>query len=344
VRQARLAAAGEWYVARERFARASSRAGPDCLGGEKRLALEGLSEVETGWLERTGQLLLAAGQQDLSTQLALVRSQVEAARVQAAQTLNALETIPKAPLPLPEETQAELGRLGVACGQSLDAVAKWLAEGAGRADQAVAETRVALSEAQSAMIKLERASAVWKQYDITLGEYEENEAGRRRQYEAWNRVAQAVQSHLDQTAGCARARILSLVNRFARRILGVEEVSIDPHGRVLTGGRSPALLSASQAWLLGVAVMAAIAVRAKAPILILDGADILDDQNKVALIRWLMTEICPHFAHTILLSTARGDQRDKDPLPFNATKWWLQAGELSRCGLASGLATSVPSG
>ena len=78
------------------------------------------------------------------------------------------------------------------------------------------------------------------------------------------------------------------MNRFARRILGVEEVSIDPHGRVLTGGRSPALLSASQAWLLGVAVMAAIAVRAKAPVLVLDGADILVDQNKVALIRWLM--------------------------------------------------------
>ena len=150
------------------------------------------------------------------------------------------------------------------------------------------------------MIKLERASAVWKQYVTTLAEYEESEVGRRRQYEAWNRVAQAVQSHLDQTAGCARARILSLVNRFARRILGVEEVSIDPQGRVLTGGRSPALLSASQAWLLGVAVMAAIAVRAKAPILVLDGADILDDQNKVALVRWLMTEICPNFAHTIL--------------------------------------------
>jgi AAA domain len=75
VRRARLAAAREWYVAQERFARASSRAGPDCLGGEKRLALERLSEIETGWLERTGQLLLATGQQDLSTQLALVRSQ-----------------------------------------------------------------------------------------------------------------------------------------------------------------------------------------------------------------------------------------------------------------------------
>jgi hypothetical protein len=195
------------------------------------------------------------------------------------------------------------------------------------------------------MIKLERASAVWKQYLITLAEYEESEVGRRRQYDAWKRVAQAVQSHLDQTAGCARAQILSLVNRFARRILGVEEVSIDPHGRVLTGGRSAALLSSSQAWLLGVAVMAAIAVRAKAPVLVLDGADILDDQNKVALIRWLMTEICPNFAHTVLLSTARGDQRDKGSLPFNATKWWLQKGELSRCGgFASGLAPSAPSG
>ena len=141
MRRARLAAAGEWYVAQERFARASSRAGPDRLGGEKRLALEGLLEVETGWLEQTGQLLLAAGQQDLSTQLALVRSQVEAARVQAAQTLNALETIPQSPVTVVRRNpQAELRRLGVACRQSLDAVAQRLAEGAGRADQAVAGT------------------------------------------------------------------------------------------------------------------------------------------------------------------------------------------------------------
>jgi hypothetical protein len=41
-----------------------------------------------------------------------------------------------------------------------------------RADKAVAETRVALSEAQSTMIKLERAIAVWTQYGLALTEYE----------------------------------------------------------------------------------------------------------------------------------------------------------------------------
>jgi hypothetical protein len=149
----------------------------------------------------------------------------------------------------------------------LEAVMQTLLDPESRADKAVAETRVALSEAQSTMIKLERAIAVWTQYELALTEYEVRETG---------------------------------------RLLGTEEVFfIDPQGRLFTGRLLPALLSASQAWLLGVAVMAAIAARAKAPILVLDGADILDDRNKITLIKWVLAEICPHFSHTLLLSTAR---------------------------------------
>jgi hypothetical protein len=101
---------------------------------------------------------------------------------------------------------------------------------------------VYLSEAQSTMIKLERATAVWTQYEFALAEYEDREHGRRRQCDAWSRVAQAVQSHLDQTAHCARVQLESLVKRFAKRLMGLEEVSIDPQGRLFTGGLSPALV------------------------------------------------------------------------------------------------------
>jgi hypothetical protein len=157
VRRARLAAAREWYVAQERFARASSRAGPHCLGGDKRLALERLSEVETGWLERTGQLLLAAGQQDLSTQLA--------GPLPGGSSQSSSRTNPQrirnnqAPRPLPEETEAETAPARRRLQTEFGCRGERLAEDAGRADQVVAETRVALSEAQSTMIKLERARA-----------------------------------------------------------------------------------------------------------------------------------------------------------------------------------------
>jgi hypothetical protein len=66
------------------------------------------------------------------------------------------------------------------------------------------------------------------------------------------------------------------------------------------------LLSGSEFWRLGAAVMGAIASRANAPILVLDGADILDDRNRIELLKWLLADICQNFAHTILLSTARG--------------------------------------
>jgi hypothetical protein len=111
---------------------------------------------------------------------------------------------------------------------------------------------------------------------------------------------------------------------------GVRQVSIDPHGRVLLQGMVRKLLSGSEFWRLGVAVMAAIASRAKAPILVLDGADILDDRNRIELLKWLLADIWPNFAHTILLSTARCDCRDKAALTFNATKWWMEDGDLSK--------------
>ena len=120
------------------------------------------------------------------------------------------------------------------------------------------------------------------------------------------------------------------MKKFAGRLLTKGQVSIDPHGRLLVGGLPPALLSGSEFWRLGVAVMAAIAAKAKSPVLVVDGADILDDKNKVNLIKWLLSEICPKFAHTVLLSTARGDERDKAPVPFNSTKWWMDSGELSK--------------
>ena len=59
------------------------------------------------------------------------------------------------------------------------------------------------------MIKLERASAV-ETVRHTWQSTRKARPGAGRNIEASKRVAQAVRSHLDQTAGCARARILSL--------------------------------------------------------------------------------------------------------------------------------------
>ena len=67
--------------------------------------------------------------------------------------------------------------------------------------------------------------------------------------------------------------------------------------------------SGSERWRVSICVMAAIASYLRSPILVLDGADILDDRNKVALVRFLLEKIVPHFAHTLLLTTIRGDGR-----------------------------------
>ena len=62
--------------------------------------------------------------------------------------------------------------------------------------QEMARRRMALSEAQSIVVKLERDAAIWEECEITIEKYKLAELDRRRQWEAWNRVYHAVESYL----------------------------------------------------------------------------------------------------------------------------------------------------
>jgi AAA domain len=328
-RKERLRKALEWYRAQENFEASMQEAQDDVLGAE-RLSLERLCKIELKSLIRTGQELKGAMREDLSDALALLQTEIEAAKEDASE---ALSMHPRAaiafrPEPLPETIQAELQRSEVTSRSSLEAILIRLDETP--FERQVRQTQQKLSEIQSAMIKLERNAALWDEYQIALGQHARSEMLRQQRRQAWNRVAQAVQSYLTQRSLCARDEIERMIKRCSKSLLGDDNVSVDPYGRLLVRGLCPSLLSASEIWRLGVGVMASIGSLAKSPILLVDGADILDDRNRITLIKWLLAEICPHFAHTILLSTARGDKRDRAPLAFNATQWWIEDGYLAK--------------
>jgi hypothetical protein len=111
-------------------------------------------------------------------------------------------------------------------------------------------------------------------------------------------------------------------------VLSGRRVALTGDGEITLDGRPLETASGSERWRVSICVMAAIAFYLKSPILVLDGADILDDQNKIALVRFLVRDIVPHFSHTLLLTTIRGDGRDERPLSFNANKWIIRGGTL----------------
>ena len=264
-RKERLVAAREWYGAQALFETSVKTGRNDCLQ-EKRLSLERLSRLDLRPLQRAGEELKAAMREDLVVPLRLLLSQIEAAKEEATRTLSdhPRGSSPEAPRPLPDETLTDLRRLGVNSRASLEAVLKGFSE-EGPIYQEMARSRMALSEAQSIVIKMERDAAIWKEYEITIEQYVVAEIERQRHWEAWDRVFQAVQTELNQTTVSARDEIERLVKKYSERLLGGDNVSIDPHGRVLVQGMVPKLLSGSEFWRLGVAVMAAIASRAKLP-------------------------------------------------------------------------------
>ena len=106
--------------------------------------------------------------------------------------------------------------------------------------------------------------------------------------------------------------------------MGGRRVALDSEGEITLDARPLDTASGSERWRVSICVMAAIALYLGSPILVLDGADILDDQNKVALVRFLARDIVPFFNHTLLLTTSRGDGR---AVSF-ASKWLIRGGAL----------------
>ncbi|HSW50648.1 MAG TPA: hypothetical protein VLH09_10760, partial [Bryobacteraceae bacterium] len=77
--------------------------------------------------------------------------------------------------------------------------------------------------------------------------------------------------------------------------------------------------SKSARWRAEVAIMTAIAVTLRSPVLLIDGADILDLKNRKAMISFLVAKVAPRFQHVILTTTAARTLEEETRLPADLT-------------------------
>jgi hypothetical protein len=171
----------------------------------------------------------------------------------------------------------------------------------------------------------------WKAYNDALPKYDDAVEKAKSAWAMWDKgvkYIQAAEREFMQNAGDSFGL---LVEDLGGIILQGRKLKVDLDKGIMLGEESVALLSMSTQWRVEVAVLAAIAITCKSPLLVLDGADILSEKNKGIFMQFLLDRIVPRFEHVLVTATMKGAYDEEKPLALtNVTKWLIRSGEVSR--------------
>ena len=213
-------------------------------------------------------------------------------------------------------------------------IEKLLSSSMTEANKAAASTSLAQGEHDACKEQLEamqRNRGAWDAYDRSLLVWEENKVKLAAEWDRWDRaakeIAQAEVEHVNK-AGDAFGK---MVAEFSGHMLQGRQVKVSWDEGIFLGPDHIDDLSDSTKWRIEVAVMAAVARTLRAPLLLLDGADILDDKNRGLVSNFLIQQIMPHFEHIIITSTPKTTvEEEKAPINEGISKWILEGGELTK--------------
>ena len=314
--------------------------------GERRVSLRGVANLCVSAMGGWGRQLADSGFSAEAEALAAVHKTVEAAVTHAKEMLAthpAPRTIGPEPVLRPE-TEARLQMLDE---YSLAGVENEISKVTHLKDALVTEERSAagvLASVQEEIDTLAAHNAQWTVYRSSIASLAETRYRIETEWNGWDALIKVLQAYQEQKRRAVQEKILGRVEEFGGSVLSGRRVALDTEGEITIDGRTLETASGSERWRISVCVMAAIAAYLRSPILVLDGADILDDRNKVALVRFLAEKIVPYFSHTLLLTTIRGDGRDEKPLSFDASKWIIKGGTLFKIAKAARQAQGVLAG
>lgn len=303
--------------------------------GDKRAPLGRLAEVDTTAIATLVEALRAADHQELAkTGDAFLRDVEEAKSSASTQLRNSPppKGAGKAPA-LSPETRARFDKLEH---QTVDHVTELLDRVATELKNAEASTTALtaqIADARTAADRTNQQIAAWAAYREAAANHTTECDRADGRWAAWDNLVKAIEAALGERQQNAASQFLRTVSDFARSILQNRELTVTEEGEMLLDGLPISTLSESTTWRVSICVMAAVARHSKSPLLVLDGADVLDGRNRPALMDFLRQEIVPHFRHVILLATAReslGVEKPFDP-KIGITKWLLDEGQLARC-------------
>jgi hypothetical protein len=191
--------------------------------------------------------------------------------------------------------------------------------------------RESLEAVKARRTQLTETVGAWKAFDEAEPSYVDACVRAREQWARWDNAAKKIKAAEEDFVRSQGAGFGDLVNRIGAPILQGRRITVDPVAGVSLGIEPMGDLSKSTRWRVEAAVCAAIAVTMKSPLLVLDGADILDDANRIEFITALIDGIAPLFKHTIVTVTRSDLEREKPLTTPGATKWLVRNGAITKC-------------
>jgi hypothetical protein len=301
--------------------------------GETRGVLAAVTSINTNGLDATANVLKGAGYLELSENLAWVSAEIKT-KVEAVKAkLTALPPPPK----LPPEPTIDDGIKALASSLNVS-TAKQAADMLAFAMTQDKELRkyyedLKAEHTASSYSKLLQNKGTWAAYNDALPKYDEAVEKAKDAWALWDRgvkYIQAAEREFMQNAGDSFGL---LVEELGGIILQGRKLKVDLDKGIMLGDESVSLLSLSTQWRVEVAVLAAIAITCKSPLLILDGADILSEKNKGVFMQFLLDRIVPRFEHVLVTATMKGTYEEEKPITLtNVNKWLIRSGEISKVG------------
>lgn len=195
----------------------------------------------------------------------------------------------------------------------------------------------AFAEQRQAQTNIDVANqqlGAWKSYEASIPAWEESNARLQAEWTRWDYAAKAIETAEIAHVNKAGDIFGNLVSEFSASILGGRKVKVSRDEGILLGPDRITDCSDSTRWRIEVAVMAAVGVLLKSPLLLVDGADILDPKNRQLVSNFLQTQIVPRFQHTIVTMTSNKKREEEPPSddPTRFTKYWVENGELTKIG------------
>lgn len=275
---------------------------------------------------------------DLSAEIQELRTKVVAVSETARVTL--LEnpvpaSLPAAPV-FPTESQSlydALQEAGITTAQDVRETLKAAESDLREATAAHAAAKSALDEVTEALEAMQRNMGAWGAYDAAIPEWDNNVEKIKAEWLRWDRMVKSVEEAEAAHLTSIGDQFGQIISDLSSAILNGRKVTINREEGIFLGPVPFRELSGSEAWRVELSICAAIARTLKSPLFVIDGADILDVNNKAALTQFLLERITPYFDHCIVTQTAVGRLEDEKPVPAgtgSVSKYILKDFQLTR--------------
>ncbi len=306
---------------------------------EKRDPLTKLVNANVNSVKALAQILMGAGYVDASCKVVNTIADIELA-IRGAKVMLLQYPLP---IPLPEPPILSAGAKatydslldgGITTQQQFHELLRSSTDITNACRTAEQEALSIKQQMQLIYDEAQRLRGAWDAYNDQLPLWDDAKAKAGAEWERWDFAGKAItQAEIDHVNKAGNA-FGEMVSEFSAYILNGKKVKISRDEGIFVGVDPIEECSESTRWRVEVAIMASVARTLKSPLLLIDGADILDVKNRNLISQFLKERIVPYFDHVIITATPRGLLEEEKPIP-EATKWILREGGIQKLEAAS---------